>query len=81
MSQLVFKNKVGSCGSPIPSTTTKIIDADGKTLGKNVRGEICIKGAQVMPGYYKNEEATRNTIDSDGWLRTGNICYIDPILL
>jgi acyl-CoA synthetase (AMP-forming)/AMP-acid ligase II len=70
--------KVGSCGTPISNTLTKIVHTEtGKTLGRNERGELCVKGRQVMKGYYKNEEATRNTIDSDGWLHTGDIAYYD----
>ncbi|CAL8108931.1 unnamed protein product [Orchesella dallaii] len=69
--------KIGSCGSPVPGTITKIVDVDGTTLERNQRGEICVKGPQVMKGYYKNEEATRNTIDADGWLHTGDIAYYD----
>ncbi|OXA41756.1 probable 4-coumarate--CoA ligase 3 [Folsomia candida] len=69
--------KIGSCGSPIPGTITKIIDLEGNSLKRNERGEILVKGPQVMLGYYKNPEATKNTIDSDGWLHTGDIAYYD----
>ncbi|CAG7723148.1 unnamed protein product [Allacma fusca] len=70
--------KVGSCGCPVPSTSTKIVDViSGKTLPRFERGEICVRGPQVMKGYFNNEEATRNTIDVDGWCHTGDIGYYD----
>ncbi|XP_045602015.1 uncharacterized protein [Procambarus clarkii] len=70
---------LGSAGVVIPNTMAKIIDLNtGKILGPEMgEGELCIKGPQVMKGYFKNEEATRNTIDKDGWLHTGDIARID----
>lgn len=47
------------------------MDLGGKAVGRNVRGELCIKGPQVMLGYYKNVEATKSTIDESGWIHTG----------
>jgi acyl-CoA synthetase (AMP-forming)/AMP-acid ligase II len=70
-------NKIGSCGTPVPNTVTKIIDlSTGEALGRNEKGELCVKGPQMMKGYFNNEEATRNTI-KDGWLHTGDIAYYD----
>lgn len=70
--------KVGSIGLPMPNTDVKIVDiATGKMempLGK--RGEIIIKGPQVMDGYWKNKEETDNVI-RDGWLYTGDIGTMD----
>jgi len=63
----------GSIGMPLPSTLIKIIDEDGKTVGAEEEGEICVKGPQVMRGYWNSPEATKNTLMSDGWLKTGDM--------
>lgn len=70
--------KQGSIGPLIPSTVAKIVDtSSGKELGYDETGEIWIKGPQVMKGYLNNEEATRHTVDEDGYLHTGDIGYVD----
>jgi acyl-CoA synthetase (AMP-forming)/AMP-acid ligase II len=68
----------GSVGLAAPNTECKIVDAaSGKELDRNADGEIWIRGPQVMKGYLNNDEATRNSIDADGFFHTGDIGHID----
>src|SRR5450759_4072783 len=68
----------GSVGSALPNTECKIVDgATGKELGRKEDGEIWIRGPQVMRGYLNNDEATRNSMDTDGFFHTGDIGHID----
>jgi long-chain acyl-CoA synthetase len=66
----------GMIGLPLPSTDCKIIDDDGNTLPAGERGELCIKGPQVMKGYLNRPEATAETI-VDGWLLTGDVAVMN----
>ena len=69
----------GSIGPPVPGTECRIVDPDsGKDVAEGERGELWIRGPQVMSGYLNNDEATAATIDSDGWLHTGDIAVVDP---
>ncbi len=70
------KEYTGMIGLPIPSTDCKIIDDDGNTVPLGERGELCIKGPQVMKGYLNRPEATAETI-VDGWLLTGDIAVMN----
>ena len=71
---LVREIKPGSVGMLLAGTEGKIIDVDTRRLlGPNERGELCLKGPQIMKGYWNRPEATKNTIDEFGFLHTGTI--------
>jgi len=67
----------GSIGLPISSTEVSIRDDDGNELGLNEVGELCIRGPQVMAGYWQRPEETEKTMFPDGWLRTGDMARMD----
>jgi long-chain acyl-CoA synthetase len=67
----------GSIGLPIPSTEISIRDDDGKELPVGTIGEICVRGPQVMRGYWNRPDETARVMLADGWLRTGDIGRID----
>ena len=67
------KFKAGSCGKAVTNMEVKVLSADPA----NIPGEIICRGDNVMLGYYKNEEATREVIDADGWMHTGDLGVID----
>jgi acyl-CoA synthetase (AMP-forming)/AMP-acid ligase II len=70
--------KAGTVGLTIPNTECRIVDPEtGQDQGIDGVGELWVRGPQVMKGYLNNDEATRITIDEDGWLRTGDIATID----
>ena len=71
-------NQVGTIGIPVPSTLCKVIDEAGDELPLGEVGELCIKGPQVMKGYWQREEATAEILDNQGWLKTGDIALIQP---
>ena len=66
----------GSIGLPVPSTDVSIRDDDGRVLAIGDTGELCVRGPQVMKGYWNSPEETANVLSSDGWLRTGDIARI-----
>ncbi|HYQ37671.1 MAG TPA: long-chain-fatty-acid--CoA ligase FadD1 [Pseudomonas sp.] len=71
-------NQPGTIGIPMPSTLCKVVDEAGNELGLGVPGELCVKGPQVMKGYWQRPEATAEVLGRDGWLRTGDIALIQP---
>lgn len=68
--------QLGTIGMPVSGTDCKVIDEDGNDQGIGNPGELCVKGPQVMKGYWQRPEATAETIDEDGWLKTGDVAVI-----
>jgi acyl-CoA synthetase (AMP-forming)/AMP-acid ligase II len=63
-------------GRPLPGVEVKIVDDDGGVVATNETGEILVRGFNVMKEYFHDPEATRTAVDSDGWLRTGDIGFV-----
>ena len=71
-------NKRAAVGPCVPNTEAKIVDlATGAELGIGERGEICVRGPQVMRGYLNRPDATGAAIEPDGWFHTGDVGYVD----
>lgn len=73
---MTLKDYNGYIGLPIPSTEVEIKDDDNKTIAVGEIGEICIKGPQVMAGYYNRPEETAKVMTSDGFFKTGDLGYM-----
>lgn len=69
-------NQIGTIGLPVVGTEIKILGEDDAELDVNQPGELCVKGPQVMLGYWQREDETRNVLDADGWLRTGDVAIV-----
>src|SRR5690554_3232410 len=68
----------GSCGVPVPGVDLRILSLDGEEeLPAGERGELCIRGANLMKGYWKREDATAESTTSTGFFRTGDVAYMD----
>ena len=72
-------HKLGSIGVALPHVEARIADVaePSKTMPRGEVGELMIRGPIVMQGYYGNEKATRETIEPDGWLHTGDLAHMD----
>ena len=70
--------QIGTIGVPVPGTEVQIRDDEGNPLGLDEAGELCVRGPQVMAGYWQRPEATAEVIDSDGWFATGDIALVQP---
>ncbi|MQA98811.1 MAG: AMP-binding protein [Actinobacteria bacterium] len=72
------RDRAGSIGFPIPNTECKIVDpVGGQEVGADEMGELWIRGPQVMKGYLNNDDATKITLDDEGWLHTGDMAKVD----
>ncbi len=72
------RTKHGSVGLCVPNMECKLLSVEtNEEVGTNEEGEICVRGPQVMKGYLNKPDATAQTVDSDGWLHTGDIGYAD----
>ena len=69
--------RMKSAGRAMPGIEIKIIDTEGNTLPPETVGEVATRSTSNMAGYWRNEVATRETLDPDGWLRTGDAGYLD----
>src|SRR5476649_2073901 len=69
--------QIGTIGIPVPSTLCKVVNDAGEEQALGEIGELCIKGPQVMKGYWQRPAATAEALDADGWLKTGDIAVID----
>jgi long-chain acyl-CoA synthetase len=67
----------GGIGVPLPGTDAAILDDDGRPLALGEVGEICLRGPQVMKGYWNRPEETARVFTADGWLRTGDMGVMD----
>jgi fatty-acyl-CoA synthase len=72
-----IEKRVGSVGRPAPHCEIKITDASGAIVAIGEQGEICCRGYSVMQGYWGDSERTAETIDSDGWLHSGDLGVMD----
>ncbi|WP_236207986.1 long-chain-fatty-acid--CoA ligase FadD1 [Pseudomonas tohonis] len=68
--------QIGTIGIPVPSTQCKVVDDEGNDLAIGAIGELCVKGPQVMKGYWQRQDATDEILSADGWLKTGDIGLI-----
>jgi long-chain acyl-CoA synthetase len=78
MNPVMGQKKLGSIGLPLPNTDIRLVDPDTQTpVAQGEPGEICIKGPQVMQGYYKLPKETQKVMDADGYLHTGDVAVQD----
>jgi len=69
-------NQPGTIGVAVPQTQVRILDEDDREQGVGEPGELCVRGPQVMLGYWQRDDETRRVLDEEGWLRTGDIAVV-----
>ncbi|MDX9874639.1 MAG: AMP-binding protein [Spongiibacteraceae bacterium] len=69
-------NQLGTIGIALSSTEVRLIDDDGNDVPINEPGELCVRGPQVMLGYWNRDDETRKVLDAEGWLKTGDIAVV-----
>jgi fatty-acyl-CoA synthase len=72
-----LEKRVSTIGRIHPHVQVKIVDAEGRPVPRNVRGELCTRGYSVMRGYWDDPEKTADAIDAAGWMHTGDLAVID----
>ena len=77
MNPVDLKEYNGSIGLPAPSTELSVQDDNGRQLPMGEVGELCIRGPQVMRGYWQRADETAKVLTDDGWLRTGDMGRMD----
>lgn len=70
-------SKLGSAGQPPLYSDTRIVDSDNQPLAPGERGEICLRGPNIMKGYWNRPDATAAAIDAQGWFHSGDVGYLD----
>ncbi len=69
--------RVSTVGRIHPHVEVKIVDEQGNTVKRGIKGELCTRGYSVMKGYWNDDEKTNEAIDTDGWMHTGDLAVID----
>jgi fatty-acyl-CoA synthase len=70
--------RVGSCGRAVPHCEVRLVDGEGADVAAGERGELVVRGANVLRGYWRNPQATAEAFIAEGWFRTGDIGHRDP---